>query len=106
MADQRVGKTGEHARRFRQFASGLRGVCAIIDAGTEDFFGSWNHRLKYYLRQPAIGLLACRQSAHLLDRTRGKRVAQCGVSEALVHRHHAIAAQRAEQRLAVRNETQ
>ena len=57
VAGQRVGKPDEHARLLRQFASGLGGVRAIVDAGAEDLVRIRNRRKQLNVRR-ACGRVA------------------------------------------------
>ena len=106
VADQRVGEADEHARLLRQFAAGLGGVGAVIDAGAENFFRLRNHRQEFHVGELAVWLGVSRSLAHGVHGAGGKRGAQARVADAIVQSDDAVAAHRTEKLLAVGDKTQ
>ena len=79
---------------------------AVIDAGAEDFFRLRDHRQEFYVGELTVGLGVLRCLAHGVHGAAGERGAQARLPDAVVQRDDAVAAHRAEQFLAVGDETQ
>jgi hypothetical protein len=65
VADQRVGEAHEHARLLGHFTSGLGGMRAVIDAGTENFFRVRDGRQPLDGVKRVIGLCCLGELAYL-----------------------------------------
>jgi len=103
MAGERSRKPNEHARLLGHFASGFRGMRAIVDAGAQDLLGIRDHRQPSNLAEPVVGLSRLGGLPNFRERASGEGVTQgrVAMAQALVQGEHAIADDHAEAGLAI-----